>query len=144
MQSRGSYWFKNNLNASWVCTSTTCIWYVQGWNQRSPKKGRIPGADLEGVVPEGGIRNTPPWIIKIYISENNISRFSAWSGGNFVCLFKIFRLPSLTCYHIQLEWKYMYYDPSLPFNDFADCLGNFLVVHRSYTFYTCAEQLLFL
>ena len=30
----------------------------------------------------------------------------------------------------------MYYDPSLPFNDFADCLGNFKVVHRSYTFYT--------
>ena len=65
------------------------------------KKGRIPGADLEG-GPEGGIQTPPPplWIMKIYISENNISRFSALSGGNFVFLFKIFRLPSLTCYRI--------------------------------------------
>ena len=30
----------------------------------------------------------------------------------------------------------MNYDPSLPFNDFADYLGNFKVVHRSYAFYT--------
>ena len=32
------------------------------------------------------------------------------------------------------------YITSLPFDDFADCLGNFKVVHRSYTFYICAEQ----
>ena len=137
MQSRGSlsvYIYYMYM----VCTRVEPAIFEKREDSRRGSRGRGGG------VPEGGIR--PPWIIKIYISENklhNISRFSALSGGNFVCLFKFFRLPSLTCYHIYLEWKYMYYDPSLPFNDFADCLGNFLVVHRSYTFFTCAEQLLF-
>ena len=96
MQSRGSYGFKNNLNASWVWTSTTCIWCVQGWNQRSSRKGRIPGADLERMCSGrggGGPEHPPPWIIKIYISENNISRFSGVIRGNFVCLFQHFPAP---------------------------------------------------
>ena len=40
-----------------------------------------------------GVRNPLPGIIKIYISENNNSRFLALSRGNFVCLLQIFSAP---------------------------------------------------
>ena len=47
------------------------------------RKNVQTGADLEV---GSGFRT--PWNFKIYISENNISRFSALSGGNFACLFQ--------------------------------------------------------
>ena len=51
-------------------------------------------------VPEGGSGPPhPPWIIKIYISENNISRFSALSGVTLYVYLKFFgslRSPVIT------------------------------------------------
>ena len=116
--------------------------YKGGTSDLRKREDSRSGSRGGGVFRKGG-SGPPPSIIEIYISENNISRFSAISGGNFVCLFKFFRLPSLTCYQV-ITSSSNESTSSLSFNDFADCLGNFLVVQRSYTFYTsCAEQLLF-
>ena len=65
---------------------------------------------------------------KIYISENNISRFSALSGVFLYAHFRIFRLASLSCYYILLEWKYIYVT-SLFFDDnFANSQCNICIV----------------
>ena len=103
MQSRGSHGFKNNLNASWVCTSTTCIWYIQGWNQRSSKKGRIPGADLEGgggVFREGGSGPPPPLELSKYTSQRTTFQdFRHYQGVTLYAYLKFFgslRSPVIT------------------------------------------------
>ena len=76
----------------------------------------------------------PPGIFKIYISENNIfkKRFSALPRGIFVCAFQNFMLLYLNIMKVHVQ--------SLPLDNFADCLGNIKVVHRSYTFCICTEQ----
>ena len=91
MQSRGSYGFKNNLNASWVCTWVYTRVEPAIFEKREDSRRGSRGG---GGVPEGGIR--PPWIIKIYTSEN-ISRFSAlgYQGVTLYAYLKFFgSLPS--------------------------------------------------
>ena len=72
----------------------------------------------------GGLEPPPPWIFKIYISENNI--FSVVRGYFYMHIENIsgsLRSPIIIS---------IYVSSALLFDDFADCLGNFKVVHRSY------------
>ena len=119
-----------------LCTSCTCIYYIymvcirvepaifeKRGNYRRGSRGDRGSGSLE--------------LSKYTSQRTTFQDFRCYQGVTLYANFKIFRPPPpFACYHIYLEWKYMYYDPSLPFNDFADCLGNFKVVHRSYTFYT--------
>ena len=129
------------IHLEWSTTVyiSTCLWCVQGWNQRSSRKGRIPGADLEGLCSGrggGGPEHPLPLNYQnIHLREQHFKIFGV-IRGNFVCLFQNFPAPFA---HLLSHLTRM----KVPFNDFADCLGNFKVVHRSYTFFTCAEQLHF-
>ena len=57
-----------------------------------------------GVVGVGGLNPPPPGIFKIYISENNISRFSALTGVFFVCAFQNFPV-RFACYYYLVRMK---------------------------------------
>ena len=76
----------------------------------------------------------PPWNFQnIHLREQHFKkRFSALPRGIFVCAFQNFMLLYLNIMKVHVQ--------SLPLGNFADCLGNIKVVHRSYTFCICTEQ----
>ena len=81
-----------------VCTSFTCIWCVQGWNQRSSKKGRIPGADLEGGVLCSGRDPDPPLLeLSNYTYQRTTFQdFRRYQGVTLLKLFSSLRSSVIT------------------------------------------------
>ena len=74
-----------------LCTSCTCIYYIYMVCIRvEPAIFEKKGNYRRG---SRGDRGPDLWNYQIYISENNISRFSVLSGGNSVCLFQNFPPP---------------------------------------------------
>ena len=82
-------------------------------------------ADLEE---SGGPPPPPP----LEFSKYTVSTLS---GGVFACAFQKF--PARFARLLSYLFVYIL---SLPFDDFADCLRKFKVVHGSYTFFICAEH----
>ena len=74
------------------------IWYtgIQGWNQRSSKKGRIPGADLEGGVPEGGSGPPPLNYQNIHLREQDFRRYQGVTLYAYLKIFGSLRSPVIT------------------------------------------------
>ena len=135
MQSRGSYGFKDNLNASWVCTSCTCIYYMYmvctrvepaicekgGGDSRRGSRGGCSG------IPFPGIRYTCQRItLKDFRRYHGVT--SKISGS--------LRSPVITSGMSTMIRHYRSTILQIAL-EFQGC------EHRSYTFYTCAEQLHF-
>ena len=113
-----------------VHASTTCIWCVQGWNQRSAKKGGDSRRGSRGGcsgIPFPGIRYTCQRItLKDFRRYHGVT--SKISGS--------LRSPVITSGMSTMIRHYRSTILQIAL-EFQGC------EHRSYTFYTCAEQLHF-